>query len=49
MDNYKLGFWVLLICFPILMTVIELFAWKRGFKKGHKIGVLEERRKNIQN
>ncbi len=44
--DYKIAFWILFICYPIAMTFTELYAWKRGFKKGCHIGQLEERIKN---
>ena len=46
MYNYKLAFWILFIAYPVAMTFYEIYAWKRGFKKGCEIGALEERTKN---
>ena len=47
--DYKIAFWILFICYPIVMTFIERYGWKRGFKKGCHIGQIEEKIKNPKN
>lgn len=46
MDNYKTAFWIMIICYPIISAISEVYWYNKGLKRGMEIGALQERIKH---